>query len=214
VTSLEGRVQQCNTCVAAPGEARTGWRVLCDLLKGLGATYQPEALDDVRRDIQRAIPQHAAYDASSLMRNGGVRLGAVARDDAPPAPRKSQAAHVLSAADVPSPTGGWLLRHEGAFDWGDDPTVLSSPVLRRSTLSARKRYPDGVVAMNAADADALGVREGWRVHIRSANGEVDVAVTLRPAQEHGTLFVPYAHRERVAPVAGGAEVVEVDVRRA
>jgi predicted molibdopterin-dependent oxidoreductase YjgC len=214
VTSLEGRVQQCQECVVTPGEVRAGWRVLSDLLKGLGATYQPTSLDDVHRGIQRAIPQYAACDASGMMRNGGVRVGAVDRDILPPAPRKSQAAHLPSVADAPTPAGAWRLRYEGAFDWGDDPVVLSSPLLRRSTQSARKRHPDGVVAMNAADAEALGVREGWRVHLRSANGEAEVAVTLRPAQERGTLFVPYAHRERVAPVANGAEVVEVDVRRA
>lgn len=214
VTSLEGRVQQCNACVAPPGEAREGWRVLRDLLQGLGATYQPNSLDDVRRGIQQAIPQHAAYDASSLMRNGGVRIGAVDRVASPPAPRKSEAAHLPSVPDATAIASAWRLRPEGAFEWGDDPVVLSSPILRRSSLAARKRYPDGVVTMNTADAEALGVREGSRVHLRSVHGEAEVAATLRPEQEHGTLFVPYAHRDRVAAIVAEAEVVEVDVRRA
>jgi hypothetical protein len=105
----------------------------------------------------------------------------------------------------------WLLRRDGVFDWADDALVAASPILRRDAASARRLHPDGVVMMNADDAGALGVREGWKVRLRSRVGEVDVPVTLRDELERGVLMVPFAHRDRLAAVSGAAVAIEVSV---
>jgi formate dehydrogenase major subunit len=213
VTSQEGRVQRWNACVPAPGEARAAWRVLRDLLAGLGASFAPASLDDVSRAIQQAVPQYAPCGPEAVARNGGVLL-APCEDGAPVAPsarRPSGGVHARASDAAPSLPDGWLLRREGAFDWNEDYQVMSSPTLRRSPAADRKLHPEGFVAMNTDDAGQLGVREGWCVHIRSALGAADVPVTLRSDQERRALFVPYAHRERLAAVTGESGVVEVEV---
>jgi predicted molibdopterin-dependent oxidoreductase YjgC len=65
--------------------------------------------------------------------------------------------------------------------------------------------------MNADDAGALGIREGWKVRLSSSVGEADVPVTLRDELARGVLMVPFAHRDRVAAVSGAAVSIEVSV---
>ena len=213
VTSQDGRVQRWNACVPASGEARAGWRVMRDLLAGLGAPFAPASLDDVSRAIQQAVPQYAPCGPEAVARNGGVLLAP--REDAAPVAHSAQGHPGGERAPAPeaAPSGpaGWLLRRAGAFDWNADHQVMASPTLRRSPAAELRLHPDGLVTMNTDDAGQFGLREGWRVHIRSARGAADVAVTLRPDQERRALFVPYAHRDRLAAVTGESTVVEVEV---
>jgi hypothetical protein len=52
------------------------------------------------------------------------------------------------------------------------------------------------------------------VHLRSATGEADVAISVRKGLERGVLLLPFAHRDRLAVVTDGAGEVEVEARRA
>jgi predicted molibdopterin-dependent oxidoreductase YjgC len=185
LTNVEGRVQRWQSCVDPPLNVRPTWVVLRDLLHGLGARFAPRTLDAVADGIRAAVPSIRAR-----------RIDAPAPAETPPAL---------------DPAPRWLLRRDGVFDWADDAMVAASPILRRDAASARRLHPDGVVMMNADDAGALGVREGWKVRLHSSVGETDVPVTLRDEMERGVLMVPFAHRDRLAAVFGAAVAIEVSV---
>jgi predicted molibdopterin-dependent oxidoreductase YjgC len=101
----------------------------------------------------------------------------------------------------------------GAFEWGDDPLVVSSPTLLREHASLRKRFPAGLVAMNCRDARERGVRDGWQVRLLSRVGEARVSVSLRDDVEPGFLMVPFAFRDRLEPVLGQEPRVAVELRK-
>jgi predicted molibdopterin-dependent oxidoreductase YjgC len=103
---------------------------------------------------------------------------------------------------------------DGVYDWGRDPLVAHAPILCRDERSRRKLYPHGQVAMAPADADALGVRQGWLVKLVSDHGEAVVPVVLRRELTPGRLSVPVAFRDCLAGVLGGLPAATVRVERA
>ena len=205
VTALDGRVQPVRALAAPPGDARPGWWILAELAARLGATFRPVALDDVRAAIDRAV---GGADGLNPSRYAG-RDNGVARwtAPAPPAPAGN------GARAAPAASGPLLLRLDGAFDWATDPMVTASPTLRRKHASCRKLHPRGMVAVSPEDAAAWGVREGAPVRLRSARGEAEVAITVRPGQEAGVLFVPFVFRNELSSVLDSSGTTAVEVVR-
>jgi predicted molibdopterin-dependent oxidoreductase YjgC len=204
VTSLEGRLLRVSARVAPPGLARPGWRVLADLLGKLGTTVSYHGADDVLAEIAQAVPAFAAALEESRKGEWGGRL-------AVPPDGKIK----LAALDVPVGAGeaSPVLAWDGVLDWGSDPLVTFSPLLRREAVSTRKLYPGGLVGLSARDAERLGVRPGGTVRLTSDAGEAVVPAVLRADLEPGVVLVPYAFRESVADVLGGGWTKEVRLAR-
>lgn len=217
-TNLEGRVQLCRPVVHPPGEAREGWSALSDLLRALGVPVPFTAFGGVFAAVGKSVPQYGSLRLDDL--EGGpsepLRPGAGAVVPVPvPGPAGRAAAEPSPArpGSVAPENGHWIVRMEGAFEWGDDPQVVFSPTLRRDPASFRKLHPEGVVWINPDEAKALGVREGWKVRLRSATGEAEVPVSLRPGLGRKLLLVPFAFRDELRGVLGGAEAAEVALGR-
>jgi formylmethanofuran dehydrogenase subunit D len=67
--------------------------------------------------------------------------------------------------------------------------------------------------MNSEDADALGVREGWRVKLNSIHGEAVVPIRRRKDLLRGVLLAPYAFRDSLSRVLREDGVTSVNVER-
>ncbi len=120
-----------------------------------------------------------------------------------------------AAGDAPAPAEHpYVLALDGAFDWGSDPLVSSSPTLSREYQSERKLFPNGFVEINSLDADALGVREGWRVKLNSVHGEVVVPIRQRKDLLRGVLLARYAFRDCLRSVLSEDGATAVSVERA
>ena len=122
---------------------------------------------------------------------------------------KASRAEPLTSSERP-----FVLARDGALDWGSDPLVSFSPTLSRDYQSERKLFPNGLVEMGIEDADALGVRQGWRVKVRSTWGEAVVPTRLRKDLQKGVLLAPFGFRDRLAGVLGDDGVAAVSVERA
>lgn len=204
-TNLEGRVQALRPIVAPPAGSLPGWQVLRDLAAALDG-YAPASLEEVRQDIARAITVSAAAPAAASSAESASLHGHGAEEPASAAP-------IGSAADerVRRSRGRKLLWRDGVFDWSQDPLVAFSPTLRRDGASRARLHPEGVIAMSPDAAAELGVREGWKVRLRSSEGEAVVGVTLRPGLDPDLLLVPFTFRDACAAVLGGAGAAEVEV---
>ncbi|HSW28383.1 MAG TPA: molybdopterin-dependent oxidoreductase [Longimicrobiales bacterium] len=206
LTNLEGRVQCWRPLVRPPGEAREGWSVLAKLLDAMGAPASFGTFEDVFAAVGRAVPEYAPLDLRALHDGPGAPLGAPVWP-LTPHPASEQ------AGALPADNSRWVVRTDGAFEWGDDPLVGSSPTLRRDPASFRKLHPDGVVWISPEEAKALGIREGWKVRLRSSSGEAEVPVSLRPGLGRRLLLVPFTFRDELWEVLGGAEAAEVELSR-
>lgn len=205
-TSLEGRVQRIRPAASPPGEAREGWRVLAELYSRFDAGVTWNDASDVFREIVQAVPPYRiALDAFD------DAWGSAVVDGQQPV---SVALRSTAAKSLATSAHPYVLARDGAFEWGDDPLYLHSPTLSREYLSARKLFPEGFVYMNSDDTDALGVRVGWRVKLRSLYGEAVVHVRPRVDLRHGSVVAPYGLRNAVAAVLGEQDVIAVNVERA
>jgi predicted molibdopterin-dependent oxidoreductase YjgC len=204
-TNLAGFVQPVRAAAPPPSQARPGFLVLAELAGRLGVAGSYASAVDVLAEAARVVPTYASAAGPAGDRPWGATVGA-ARVEAGPVP-PAQA----SARDEGD---GLTLVLSGTCDWGADPLVACSPTLRREHVSRRKLYPRGVLEVSRADAERLGVRQGWAVRVSSAAGEVVLPVSLRADLQPGVVQVPFACREAVAAVVAGWETARVRVARA
>jgi len=219
---MEGRVQSLRACTPPPAEARPGWLVLSELGAALGMPNTHQSVDDILRDICRAVP---SYEAALLPHEGsGVSTAGILQgitgyprgrsllsdELRRPKPELPGVSTPVSADGIEFP---FQLVRVGAFDWGQDPLVTYSPTLRRDHASLRKLFPDGLVEMSSQDAERLGIRHGWRVRIRSIHGEAVVPVSLREDLDSKILLVPFTFRGHLEPVLHMEVMQRVKVER-
>ena len=207
LTNMEGRVQRVRAATAPPGEARDGWRVLAELCTRFDAGRGWNSARDVLREIAEAAPRYSGSPSKVLDDGWGSSLleeppwATIALRTGPTEP--------LTSRERP-----YVLARDGAFDWGGDPLVSFSPTLNREYQSERKLFPNGLVEISGEDADALGVRQGWRVKVTSAHGGTVVPIRLRKDLQRGVLLAPYGFRNCLAEVLGEDGVAAVNVERA
>lgn len=203
ITSAEGRVQRVRRCVASPGEARDACWVLSELARRLGLSGGPVSPDEVLDEITAVVPGYGSADREALDRGWGSLL----------APAPVERAMLRPFGPPVPPVDGRIVALDGVYDWGRDPLVEHAPILCRDERSRRKLFPRGQVAMAPADADALGVRQGWLVKLISDHGEAVVPVVLRRELAPGRLSVPVAFRDCLTGVLGGLPAATVRVER-
>jgi predicted molibdopterin-dependent oxidoreductase YjgC len=159
--------------------------------------------DEVLDEITAVVPGYGSVDREALEHGWGALLAAAPIERA-----------MLRPFEPPlPPSDSRIVVLDGVYDWGRDPLVDHAPILCRDERSRRKLYPRGQVAMAPADADALGVRQGWLVKLVSDHGEAMVPVVLRRELAPGRLSVPVAFRDCLAGVLGGLPAATVRVER-
>ena len=209
LTSLEGRVQRLQKTTAPPGLGRPGWEVLSELLTALGLETRYRSASEVFAEVRRVIPEYGALSLEAMESVGGAIVPFLGISD----PKHAPGSQVEVGGTGKDTSGTHWLALEGSFDWSEDLLVQISPTLRRDGAAQRKLYPKGLVTMNPSDGQALGVRAGWSVRIRSAVGEVLVPVAFSPRVEAGVLLAPFIFRDALAAVLGDGTVQRVEVER-
>jgi formate dehydrogenase alpha subunit len=207
VTNMEGRVQKVRAATVPPGEAMDGWKVLAELCARFDAGCEWSSATDVLREIAEAAPRYSRSVPQVL--DGG--WGSSLLEEAEWARLALRASPTV---ELTSPQRPYVLALDGASDWGGDPLVSFSPTLNREYQSERKLFPNGLVEMSREDADALGVRPGWRVKLSSAHGGAVVPIRLRKDLQRGVLLVPYGFRDWLADVLDEDGAAAVNVERA
>jgi formate dehydrogenase major subunit len=207
LTNMEGRVQTVRATAVPPGEARDGWKALAELCARFEAGAAWSSAGEVFREIAQAVPRYAM--AAPRILDEGWSSSFVKEPEWAPFALQAAATEVRTSAER-----RYVLARDGAFDWAGDTLVSSSPTLNRDHQSARRLFPDGFVEMNNEDADALGVRPGWRVKLTSAHGEAIVPIRPRTDLRRGALLAPCGFRDCLSNVLGEDGVAAVNVERA
>jgi len=206
-TSADGRVQRVRPCAPPPGSARPGWQVLAQLSARLGLPSDFTSVGEVLDEIRRVVPAYQGVDDQALDQGWGAVIAS--QNDG----RPLESFPRFRSAPRASGDASYLLALDGVFDWGDDPLVAFAPTLSRDFVSRRKLFAGGLVQMNSEDAEALGVRAGWPVRVKSLRGEATLPVVVRREVGRGLLLVPFAFREQVGDVLDGEDIVAVQVTR-
>jgi formate dehydrogenase alpha subunit len=198
-TALDGRIGCVNRAIAPLGEARPDSEIFADLFVRLrpGAD-RPQAravLDELRR-LTPLFTEVCTADAT------GCRT--CLREPYRPAEKGLAYTPVEGTAG----SGGLqLLTGKILFHFGTTSTFAPANL---------EVAPAGYIALNPADADACGVKEGDRIKVTSATGTAQAPARITDSVPPGLLFAPY-HFADVAiqqVIPGGANLVAVQIAKA
>jgi formate dehydrogenase alpha subunit len=166
-TNQEGRVQKVNRAIEPVGEAKADWEIFSELSREFQYPLEYEDAHEVFSEIVRLVPHYQKrfgadvgkkerqecldrYLAEGYLENFESRYG------------KHQS---VMTSDPSYP-----------FILATGPTLFHSGRLSLQSDALLKISPEGLLQMNPKDADALGLKEGQRVRLRSSRGTVEVRV--------------------------------------
>ena len=131
-----------------------------------------------------------------------------AHDSSSPAARAG--GHLLSR---PSPAGARtrsrrsypfrLIYGQSLYYWHQNVLIKHSATLKREYHILLLDYPEGFVEINDQDAKRLGIRDGEKIRVRSAQGMALVAARVTAEVRPGTVSVPHFVRQVQRQIQGG-----------
>ncbi|MFB6171829.1 MAG: formate dehydrogenase subunit alpha [Haloarculaceae archaeon] len=226
-TNTERRVQLVGQAVDPPGEARQDWQILQSLATRLGYDWDYADPAAVMDEISDLTPIYGGITHDRLEREGGLQW---------PCPD----------ADHP----GTRFLYEDGFNFDDGlarfvPADMGRPgelpdeeypltlttgrvlyhfhtgTLTRRVEASMAQVPESYVEIHPETAAEVGVRDGDRVQVASARGQITVRATVTDRVGPGVVFVPMhfvdgaANRltgERFDPTSGIPEYKVASVR--
>ena len=194
-TNLEGRVQRRRQAMAAPGEAREDWRILCDLAHAVGRPhgFSYSSFRELQDEFFLATRGGKA-DYSGLSAERLDRASAqwpVRRADGPDTPHAYAPTyptadglatlHVPQFPAPPAPRQLLLTTGRLAGQYQSGTQTRRNPALRA----------ENTAQIHPETARDYGLRAGEEVLIRTAHGETRLPVQLSPAIRPDTVFLPF-----------------------
>ncbi|MBW1960523.1 MAG: molybdopterin-dependent oxidoreductase [Deltaproteobacteria bacterium] len=174
-TNIEGRIQTFEPAVSPPGNAKADWEILTQLASRLG---HPDRYDSLRK-IRDEIANHVRIyeDLKNSTNDKWIK------NDSPkdPIPFIPVVTAPESTTDRDHPFLAILT--SSRFHLGSGTRTVKSGRIRQYGLK-------GAVEMSEADAQALQLQHGDRVHISSAWGAVDREICITEALSPGIVAVP------------------------
>jgi formate dehydrogenase alpha subunit len=200
-TNTERRVLRVRQALAAPGQAREDWRILCEVSSRLGYPMGYDHAEAIMREIASLTPIYGGIGYRRL-ENEGLQWPC-------PTPEHpgTKVLHELGFA-----------RGKGKFhpvrflppqELPDEeyPLVLTTGrVLQHfhtGTMTRRSRVlddlvPTGTLELSPPDAERLGVSSGQKVGVRSRRGRIEVPVGVTERVSEGVVFLSFHFKEHPA----------------
>jgi ferredoxin-nitrate reductase len=216
MTNSERRVGLVRKLLDPPGEALPDWEIFARLARRLGfgehfAWQGPEEVFDEYAACTAARP----CDLSGI---GHERLATKGSLQWPcPEPRSPGTERLYESGRFPTPDGRARFAptpHAAPAETPDEdyPLTLTTGrlaehwhTLSRTGKSARltAAAPEPLLALNPADAERIGVREGARARVASRRGETIMRVALEEGMREGVAFAPFHWGARHSPPGAG-----------
>jgi predicted molibdopterin-dependent oxidoreductase YjgC len=181
ITNADRRVLRLHAATAPQGEAQPAWRTL-----GALAARLAQRLDTAEVHTGYAGPAEIMDEMATLVppyqqcRYGEMTSGSQQPLNGLGPKRAALQAVPLAAA---AKGKGFLLTTGRSLYTSYDGAALHTP-------EADKLHREEFVAVNQADAAALGIADGDEVVLRNRRGEVSIRCHLTDAVQPRTLFVP------------------------
>jgi predicted molibdopterin-dependent oxidoreductase YjgC len=205
-TSTERRVQLATQAVPPPAGVEPAWRQLAQVARALGASWNYPSAAKVMDEIAELVPFYSGISHAALARDhgrqwpctheqpGGTRTLFEACDRARPFQLRSPPARPAEEPTDPAYPLTLVFGHTDHY-WNQNVLVQHSETLRRENRLLLLDYPDGFVELNPDDAKGLGVRDGERVRVVSAEGAAVTGARITPEVRRGAVFAPFFARE-------------------
>jgi formate dehydrogenase alpha subunit len=193
-TNTERRVQRVRQAVAAPGQTRNDWEILCDLASKMGYSMAYGSAAQIMEEIAALTP---IYGGISFDRLETVGLQWPCPDRQHPGTKylhtdrftrgkgKFHAVAFQSPAEVPGEQFPFVL------STGRQLYQFHTGTMTRKSRAIHQVSPTGYVEVHAADAERLGIADGQMVEVSTRRGRVTTPARVTTGIEKGWLFMPF-----------------------
>jgi formate dehydrogenase (coenzyme F420) alpha subunit len=206
-TSTDRRIQRVRQAVSAPEGLEPAWRQIVRLAGHLGADWQYGEVEEVRKEMGRAVPMYAGISDARL--DAGYGCPWPITDDQPtgtptlfagggPVEERFRLASVPCPERPEAQEEGYpftLIFGDALYYWHRNVLVRHSETLQREYRMLLLDYPDGFVEVHEDDARELGVRDGERIRLCTRHGCASTTARVTPEVRRGSVHVPYFLRE-------------------
>jgi formate dehydrogenase major subunit len=192
----ERRVQRVRKAIAAPGQAKEDWEIICELARAMGKGqffdfYSPEEVwEEIRtvwkvgHGITYARLEHGGlqWPCPTEDHPGTTVLHAKSFSNGSRAPLKR--IDFTPSAETSSPEFPFLLTT------GRTLYQFNAGTMTMRTRNAELR-PTDTLDISAGDAARLLLQDGERVRVRSHHGDASLLIRIHPAIKPGELFATF-----------------------
>jgi len=198
-TNTERRVQLSRAAVAAPGEARADWEILCGLANKLGMNWDFSSPEEIMKEIASRNPNYAGINYQRLEESKGLQWPCpdLGHAGTPVLHREGFARgrgkfHPVEYAPPSEETDSyyplWLTTGRHIFHY------------HTSTMTGRSRglgshVPEEMVQVNPEDASRLDISGGDTVEVASRRGKLNARADLTDMVPPGTVFMTFHSSE-------------------
>jgi len=171
-TDVEGKIRRVAQAYDPRGEARPDWKIFCDLAKAMNHPLQYKGPEDIGQEIAKMVPGYF-------------------RDERP-APRPERYSEATSVAEIAGRYRPTQRKPVDTFPFSLD---LVQILYHSGKLSTRdpglmKIDAKAVLYISTADAEAMGLKTGDTVKIKSSLGQVEVPVEVSENLTKGVVQFP------------------------
>jgi predicted molibdopterin-dependent oxidoreductase YjgC len=209
VTNTERKVQRVRKAVDPPGESKSGWWIVNELAKRMGYDLNMQSAQQIWDEEISEISPSLAGIKYEILEKQGCQWPKPTLDHP-----GTQYLH----------KGGNFARGKGAFQVVDHTEPAESPdkeyplwfttgrrlqQYHTSTVTRRAKglsdlLPEDKLEISEADADALGIKDGDPIKVRSRRGEVKTRAWITDRVPRGTVFMSFHFWEANANVLTNA----------
>jgi formate dehydrogenase major subunit len=203
-TNTDRRVQVGRKALESPGEARTDWKIICDIAARLGVPMEYGSSADVFDEMVSLMPAYSGLSHE--------KLGSTGKLYPCPNPDESDGTVVMFGDGFPTADGRARFvpaDHQGADELPDEeyPFVLvtgrvlehwHTGVMTRRSHALSTIEPEAFVEVHPDDGAKLGVTDGDYLSVSSRRGAIRLKARLSRACQPGSVFIPFHFREAAA----------------
>jgi len=206
-TNTERRVQRVRKAVNPPGQARTDWKIICQIATKMDYQMDYAHADNIMDEIASVSP---IYGGISFDRIESVGLQWPCPDKNHPGTKflhkgkftrgkgKFHAVGFKEPAELPSKKFPFIL------STGRQLYQFHTGTMTRKSAAINQISPTGYVEMHSDDAEKLRINNGDRVEVITRRGNVVTVAKVTKEIEKGWLFMPFHFAE------GPANMLTID----
>lgn len=202
-TNTERRVQMVNKVLDPLPGTRPDWEILADLIRRLGHEAAYASAEDIFNELRQVIPSYAGMSYARIRNEQGL-CWPCPTEDHPGTP-------ILHTKTFTRGNGLFTVN-----DFPDAPEEIMEPncaeypltlltgrlshhyhtgTMTRRSWALEREYPEAFLEMHPEDAEVAGVKENWKVRVRSRRGELVARVRVTANIRKGTVFLPFHFSE-------------------
>lgn len=203
-TNTERRVQRVRRAIPPVGRAKPDWQIICELASKMGYDMNFSSAEEIMEEISALTPSYGGINYKRLESVNGLQwpcpteehpgTGFQHKGTFTRGKGKFFAVDYRPPAELPDENYPFtLITGRNYFHYHTATMTGRVSILKRE-------FPDNYVEINPADAQALGIKNGWNVEVSSRRGKLVCWAMVTDRVPPKTLYMTFHFPESACNV--------------